>query len=188
MASLPDASPANFHDFLASQRIKTLHAYGTVNGMKHATNAIEKPHFNSVISGAGIRNAVRRHRQYKTKNKNIYHNRRPYEKKKRKNQNNHNFQKGSSYANIIANNPGIDTAPVTDTMKATLYGNMGGWQNSTKWSPAIQHRGLSGANSVLNINKKYANIANYKHDFKTLSRLRKPIYYDSLYHLNNHFK
>lgn len=69
MASLPDASPANFHDFLASQRIKTLHAYGTVNGMKHATNAIEKPHFNSVISGAGIRNAVRRHRQYKKKTK-----------------------------------------------------------------------------------------------------------------------
>ena len=87
---------------------------------------------------------------------------------------------------MLNHSPAIDTAALSDGMKSSVYGNMPHWQSS-KWSPAIQHRGLSGANSILDVRKKYSNAGLFKNDSRVLSRFRKPVYYDSLHHLKNHF-
>ncbi len=79
-----------------------------------------------------------------------------------------------------------DISSPSAATRASVFANLPAW-SSSKNSHEINHLGLEGARHHQSIAKHYKNYNKFKKDYVKLLRLRKPIYYNSLYHLNQHF-
>ena len=173
MSGMGHSIPAHYKDLARSQWLKTITSYGTVNALQKADPLTPKPNIRQVIGGEGrARRSYRivRHRLPKTK----HHRKRKANKKKHVSHYHHH----KHYNNSIR-----DIANVSDFMKSAIFG-----RTHLKGNALLhQHRGLDTAKRYSNVLKNYSNAKQFKNNPAKLASLGKRIYYDSMYHLNNHF-